>query len=84
MTMKEKKTCPFCGEEIMITAQKCKHCGEWLNKTQRNCNKDIDKYIYFVVIAFVVFVPMSFGLACLVGTIGGIIGFLIKESNKGK
>lgn len=26
----EKRTCPYCGEEIMATAKKCKHCGEWL------------------------------------------------------
>lgn len=26
------KTCPYCGEEIMPSAIKCKHCGEWLNK----------------------------------------------------
>ncbi len=25
-----KKQCPFCGEEILPTAKKCKHCGEWL------------------------------------------------------
>lgn len=22
--------CPFCSEEILATAKKCKHCGEWL------------------------------------------------------
>lgn len=25
------KPCPFCGEQIMETAKKCKHCGEFLN-----------------------------------------------------
>ena len=25
------KNCPFCDEEIRETAQKCKHCGEFLN-----------------------------------------------------
>lgn len=30
--MSEYKICPFCNEEILETAIKCKHCGEWLNK----------------------------------------------------
>ena len=28
--MGETKQCPYCGEEILIAAKKCKHCGEWL------------------------------------------------------
>lgn len=28
----DKKVCPYCGEEIMAAAKKCKHCGEWLDK----------------------------------------------------
>ena len=27
-----KKRCPFCSETILKTANKCKHCGEFLNK----------------------------------------------------
>ena len=32
--MEEVKKCPFCGEEILVTAKKCKHCGEWLEGKQ--------------------------------------------------
>ena len=27
----DKKSCPFCGETIMVVAKKCKHCGEFLD-----------------------------------------------------
>ena len=26
----DTKRCPYCGEEILAIAKKCKHCGEWL------------------------------------------------------
>lgn len=30
---KEKtKRCPYCGEEILAIAIKCKHCGEWMKE----------------------------------------------------
>jgi len=47
--MKETKTCPYCGEEILAAAKKCKHCGEWLDKPVRpqkdcpTCGEAIDE-----------------------------------------
>lgn len=28
--MEQTKRCPYCGEEILTVAKKCKHCGEWM------------------------------------------------------
>lgn len=35
MESKDTKNCPYCGEEILAVAKKCKHCGEWLDKTSK-------------------------------------------------
>jgi hypothetical protein len=35
-SVKETKTCPYCGEPILISAIKCKHCGEFLAQRQGN------------------------------------------------
>ena len=29
---KNMKKCPFCGEDIISDALKCKHCGKWLEQ----------------------------------------------------
>ena len=49
----EKKRCPYCGEEILAIAKKCKHCGEWLPEEVEEdpkkqipcpiCGEDIDE-----------------------------------------
>jgi hypothetical protein len=30
--MEKTKRCPYCGEEILAIAKKCKHCGEWFDE----------------------------------------------------
>ena len=32
MNSQETKQCPYCGEEILAIAKKCKYCNEWLDK----------------------------------------------------
>lgn len=31
----ERKPCPYCGEQILAQARKCKHCGEFLDEELR-------------------------------------------------
>ena len=33
-----KKRCPFCAEEILADARKCKHCGEYLDDSLKEKN----------------------------------------------
>ena len=41
---KEMKTCPYCGGEILSTAIKCKHCGEWLEQVRCSvCGEKVEK-----------------------------------------
>ncbi len=40
--MNETKLCPYCGQEIMATAKKCKHCGKWLEKKCTKCGEWIN------------------------------------------
>lgn len=39
----ETKHCPYCGEEILSNARKCKHCGEWLTEEDRLANFQPDE-----------------------------------------
>lgn len=39
MTSNETKQCPFCSEDILTTAKKCKHCGEWLEESENSSSR---------------------------------------------
>lgn len=32
----QQKACPYCGETVLATAKKCKHCGEFFAMRQTN------------------------------------------------
>src|SRR4030043_527181 len=40
VNFEETKKCPYCSEQILITAKKCKHCGEWLEESQERKGAD--------------------------------------------
>lgn len=35
----ETKLCPYCGDEILFSAKKCKHCGKWIEKKCTYCSE---------------------------------------------
>ena len=39
--MSETVSCPFCEAEIPETAQKCRHCGEWVSRDCLTCGTPI-------------------------------------------
>lgn len=56
--MTETKTCPFCAEEVLAAAKKCKHCGGDLNQQQAD-RSQMAAVILMILVALVVLYLVS-------------------------
>jgi hypothetical protein len=67
----DTKNCPFCGEEVLTTAIKCKHCGEWLEE-----QKHTDTEILTPNSSITQFNYKWLRIACLVAIFVSIMGYI--------
>ena len=47
---KKTKACPYCWEEILEVAKKCKHCGEFLEGEKEVTEKKTGKKIFYGIL----------------------------------
>lgn len=79
--------CPFCAEEILVDAKKCKHCGEFLEEKPVVIEQTSKRYkkqmlvgvtvSVFGTLIFVIGVGISSTQAILSGFLTIIIGIFI-------
>lgn len=75
----ETKNCPFCGEEIKIEAIKCKHCGEFLNKTEGKVTIESKELINEKKIS-----PQNFNTAIVVAIIYVVLSIFTSIDSENK
>ena len=68
----DTKPCPFCGEEILEIAKKCKHCGEYLEDTKSVLKKQVSPKSK---------IPVITGIIILIIILSGATYFLLSSGN---
>lgn len=59
--MNEMTTCRFCGGEVEPSAQKCRHCGEWLDRAAgRKASGDLHPAVKAAAITLMVLLAALF------------------------
>jgi len=91
--MEVLKKCPYCGGEVSEEAQKCKHCGEWINPAPQPVQQQyvvnqvdpqpsngigIAGFVISLVCIFLCWIPGLNIIVWLVGFILSLIGIFKK------
>jgi hypothetical protein len=57
--MDEKKRCPYCGEEILAIAIKCKHCGSSIDAPSSTVMKQLKTRTPFKILGVLVLIVFA-------------------------
>ena len=73
-----KISCPYCSEQILASAKKCKHCGEFIDKDART-EDDADRVVntlgsfVWKIIKIIIWINVIiFGAIALFGLLDGL------------
>ena len=59
-TGRTTRSCPLCGEEILIVAKKCKHCGSVLDGSTPSTKGIMKKMVIGVCVMLAVFMALAY------------------------